>query len=46
MRRTSGAKVTMRMTVSTQNRQPGFDRLTTGELASFRDLLRKVAGAD
>ncbi len=25
-------------------RQPGFDQLTTSELVSFRDLLRRVAG--
>jgi hypothetical protein len=26
--------------------QPGFLRLTTSELVSFRDLLRKVAGTE
>jgi DNA-binding MarR family transcriptional regulator len=26
--------------------QPGFSRLTTSELVSFRDLLRKVAGTE
>jgi DNA-binding MarR family transcriptional regulator len=27
-----------------ESRQPGFGELTTSELASFRDLLRRVAG--
>jgi DNA-binding MarR family transcriptional regulator len=29
-----------------ESRQPGFGQLTTAELVSFRDLLRRVAGDD
>jgi DNA-binding MarR family transcriptional regulator len=29
-----------------ESRQPGFGQLTTSELVSFRDLLRRVAGED
>jgi hypothetical protein len=29
-----------------EDRQPGFSALTTAELGTFRDLLRRVAGED
>jgi DNA-binding MarR family transcriptional regulator len=29
-----------------ESRQPGFEQLTTTELVSFRDLLRRIAGED
>jgi DNA-binding MarR family transcriptional regulator len=39
-----GRKIKLALARCVGERQPGFDQLTTSELVSFRDLLRRVAG--
>lgn len=41
-----GRKARAALTRCMESRQPGFGELTTAELVSFRDLLRRVAGQD
>lgn len=40
----AGRKAKLDLAGCMEGRQPGFGRLTTSELVSFRDLLRRVAG--
>lgn len=41
-----GRRTKLSLARCVEERQPGFGQLTTAELISFRDLLRRVAGED